>query len=191
MNQLLYGCQRKVCDTPTCWTARKHQPTKPTGPHAKTTSLAAGRKLTVLSARIIAAHLATRDDPYASLCPGKPIVPVGKSAITTRETTPAVTETNTPVQRRAGNVDEGNLVFDGVAMDKGAKDPKSFAQQLFDTSVLRKLEWRVLPPPAEVFKMWRKGSKAGPRGGLSSDDLETKDRALLELDPDPGPEEEL
>lgn len=66
MNQLLYGCQRERCDTATCYTFRK----------TLSRSTNASRKLTVLSARIIACHLATQDDPFKALCPGKPVVPV-------------------------------------------------------------------------------------------------------------------
>ena len=70
MNQLLYGCNREgTCTVPTCWTARKRL-----SGNSKTGSVGRGRRLTVLSARIIACHLASREHPYEGLCEGRPVM---------------------------------------------------------------------------------------------------------------------
>jgi len=69
MNQLLHGCDREgVCTVPTCWTARKRL----VG-NGGAAGVGQGRKLTVLSARIMACTLACRDNPYEGLCDGKPV----------------------------------------------------------------------------------------------------------------------
>ncbi|KAF3903243.1 hypothetical protein ABW20_dc0105440 [Dactylellina cionopaga] len=64
IHQLLHGCKRTVCTTPTCATARSQL-------HSRdSTSGASKRDFTPLSARIIACQLATADEPYRALCPG-------------------------------------------------------------------------------------------------------------------------
>ncbi|TGZ84448.1 HECT-domain-containing protein [Ascodesmis nigricans] len=122
MNQLLYGCQRAECDTPTCYTWRKRQSQQ--------------RRFTVLSARIIACMLASQDDPFQALCPGKPVVQTldsDKQALTDVTTGEAK---NRRAKKRTVP----------AATDKGLKDPKSFTQQLFSTMTLRMVEWIGLPP---------------------------------------------
>ncbi|KAF8476258.1 hypothetical protein BDZ91DRAFT_844889 [Kalaharituber pfeilii] len=75
MHQLLYGCVREgECTVPTCWTARKRL-----AGDGSTAGVGQGRQLTVLSARIMACHLASRENPLEALCDGKP-VPVGLGA---------------------------------------------------------------------------------------------------------------
>ncbi|KAI5807360.1 hypothetical protein DFH27DRAFT_599134 [Peziza echinospora] len=70
MNQLLYGCDREnECTVPTCWTARKRL----AGLNPSGGGVGKGRKFTVLSARIIACHMASRENPYEGLCSGRPV----------------------------------------------------------------------------------------------------------------------
>jgi len=113
MNQLLYGCQREYCDTHTCYTARKRLPRNSN----------ASRRLSLLSARIIACNLASADDPLRALCPGKPVVPT-----------------------LAGAKERGETEV-GVVTDKGAKDFRSFTQMLFNTVAVKMVEWISIPPP--------------------------------------------
>lgn len=161
MNQLLYGCQRPHCGTATCYTFRK----------TLSRNTNASRKLTVLSARIIACHLATQDDPFKALCPGKPVVPVmssnseekelkgGTSRDSSfkeeildddeaekenKEVTTVAAEPKEKKRHREGEVE--------TVTDKGLKDPKSFPQQLFNTMSLKMVEWIGLPPLAGALK---------------------------------------
>lgn len=158
MNQLLYGCQRTRCGTATCYTFRK----------TLSRNTNASRKLTVLSARIIACHLATQDDPFKALCPGKPVVPVmsshseekdGPSRDSSfkeeihedddvekenKEAAKVPPETKEKKKYREGEVE--------TVTDKGLKDPKSFPQQLFNTMSLKMVEWIGLPPLANSLK---------------------------------------
>ncbi|KAK6508015.1 hypothetical protein TWF481_006435 [Arthrobotrys musiformis] len=125
MQQLLYGCNRPVCTTPTCATARRQL-------HARKDATAGGssaskREFTPLSARIIACQLATADEPYRSLCPGL--------AGDVRK------ELDLAAPPAGGR----------PKMDLGARDPKSFMQGLFNTTAVRGLEMSVLPPPRDMM----------------------------------------
>lgn len=120
----------------------------------------------MLSARIIACHLATQDDPFKALCPGKPVVPVMSSPEEkeepsrdssfkeeihedddaekeNKEVAKVPTETKEKMHR------EGEVE---TVTDKGLKDPKSFPQQLFNTMSLKMVEWIGLPPLSNALK---------------------------------------
>lgn len=161
MNQLLYGCQRTRCGTATCYTFRK----------TLSRNTNASRKLTVLSARIIACHLATQDDPYKALCPGKPVVPVMSSHSEEKEPKDGPSrdssfkeeihedddaeKENKEVVRVPSETKEKKKYREGeveTVTDKGLKDPKSFPQQLFNTMSLKMVEWIGLPPLANSLK---------------------------------------
>ncbi|RPA91162.1 hypothetical protein L873DRAFT_1715143 [Choiromyces venosus 120613-1] len=159
IKQLLYGCQRAHCDTPTCYTARKKL--------SRDTN--ASRKFSVLSARIIACQLATQDDPYKALCPGKLVTPVLSSSAEERkdggsssrdssfreeiaedgEDTSNKENKEAPVRPAKEALKEGEVE---VITDKGLKDPKSFQQQLFNTRPFKMLEWIGLPPNVGIMK---------------------------------------
>ena len=164
MNQLLYGCHREFCDTPTCYTSRKRLPR----------NSGASRRLTLLSARIVACSLATQDDPLRSLCPGKPVVPTlasekgsGTSADSAGSRCRATDELDDeekenwpnggcldPDRRRASPPLppqwRGPQKDVSVVKDKGLKDTRSFTQQLFNTVAMKMVEWIILPPPLPV-----------------------------------------
>jgi hypothetical protein len=157
MNQLLYGCQREHCDTPTCYTCRK-QLSRGTN---------ASRRLTLLSARIIACSLAAHDDPLKALCPGKPAVPAlspEKGAVHAKDshfreemTDGANDEEKENRQadrsRKKSKRGQSSRSKDvGIVTDKGLKDSKSFMQQLFNTSAMRMVEWISLPLPTRRFE---------------------------------------
>lgn len=173
MNQLLHGCDREgVCAVPTCWTARKRL-----AGNGGTAGVGQGRKLTVLSARIMACTLASRDNPYESLCDGKPVemglavkdnklAELGKGKLKTPpwyEAKPSVmegevrssAEEKDKKQVNAANRDNVNegAKFRKSSEDTGAKDTKSFTQVLFDTRPLKLLEWLSIPPPITTFRM--------------------------------------
>ncbi|KAK6337215.1 hypothetical protein TWF718_009997 [Orbilia javanica] len=124
IHQLLYGCNRPVCTTPTCATARRQLHARKDA--ATGGSSASKREFTPLSARIIACQLATADEPYRSLCPG------------------LVGDVKKELDLAAGPV--GGR----PKPDLGARDPKSFMQALFNTTAIRGLEMSVLPPPREM-----------------------------------------
>ncbi|KAL7269397.1 hypothetical protein RUND412_007945 [Rhizina undulata] len=161
--RLLYGCQRAHCDIPTCYTFRKTL--------GRTTN--ASRRLTVLSARIIACHLATGvDDPFRALCPGKPVFAVISSSNSAtsssssmegstrsssfREEIPEDEEEDEEKENRRQTRRRKSQKADKAEVeaisDKGLKDPKSFPQQLFSTVACKMVEWIGLPPPSGVFK---------------------------------------
>lgn len=161
MNQLLYGCQRTRCGTATCYTFRK----------TLSRNTNASRKLTVLSARIIACHLATQDDPFKALCHGKPVVPVMSSHSDDKELKDGPSrdssfkeeihedddaeKENKEVIRVPTEAKEKKKYREGeveTVTDKGLKDPKSFPQQLFNTMSLKMVEWIGLPPLANALK---------------------------------------
>ncbi|RVD89505.1 uncharacterized protein DFL_000509 [Arthrobotrys flagrans] len=124
IHQLLYGCDRPACTTPTCATARRQL-------HARKDATTGGssaskREFTPLSARIIACQLATADEPYRSLCPGL--------AGQVRK------ELDLAAAPAGGR----------LKPDLGMRDPKSFMQGLFNTTAVRGLEMNVLPPPRDV-----------------------------------------
>lgn len=130
----------------------------------------------MLSARIIACHLATQDDPFRALCPGKPVVPVMSSRPEERESKegpsrdssfreeihedddaekenkeiPKVPEMKEKKKHREGEVE--------TVTDKGLKDPKSFPQQLFNTMSLKMIEWIGLPPLTGALKFYPENS---------------------------------
>ncbi|PWW77925.1 hypothetical protein C7212DRAFT_356690 [Tuber magnatum] len=157
IKQLLYGCQRAHCDTPTCYTARKKL--------SRDTN--ASRKFSVLSARIIACQLATQDDPYKALCPGKLVTPVLSSpaeekkdgslrdnsfreeVVEDGEDTSNKENKEAPLRPAKEALREGEVE---VITDKGLKDPKSFQQQLFNTKPFKMLEWIGLPPNVGIMK---------------------------------------
>jgi len=157
IKQLLYGCQRAYCDTPTCYTARKKL--------SRDTN--ASRKFSVLSARIIACQLATQDDPYKALCPGKLVTPVLSSPIEEKrdglsrdssfreeiaedgEDTSNKENKEAPARPVKEALKEGEVE---EITDKGLKDPKSFPQQLFNTRPFKMLEWIGLPPSVGIMK---------------------------------------
>lgn len=161
MNQLLYGCQRTRCGTATCYTFRK----------TLSRNTNASRKLTVLSARIIACHLATQDDPFRALCPGKPVVPVMSSHSEEKESKDGQSrdssfkeeihedddpeKENREVIQVPAKAKEKKKHREGeveTVTDKGLKDPKSFPQKLFNTQSLKMVEWIGLPPLASTLK---------------------------------------
>ncbi|KAI5852603.1 hypothetical protein DFP73DRAFT_522691 [Morchella snyderi] len=175
MNQLLYGCQRERCDTATCYTFRK----------TLSRSTNASRKLTVLSARIIACHLATQDDPFKALCPGKPVVPVMSLHATEAKEAKSGTSRDSSFREEIHDDDEAEkenkdmttvLASPGsgsgsreqkrrhgegeaeTVTDKGLKDPKSFPQQLFNTMSLKMVEWIGLPPITSVLGFSAEGA---------------------------------
>ncbi|KAF3923898.1 hypothetical protein AA313_de0208063 [Arthrobotrys entomopaga] len=132
--QLLYGCQRSECYTPTCATARRHLHASKAP--AGTSSLSSSkREFTPLSARIIACQLATADEPYRGLCPG--------------------------LENVKKETSEGGGVEKRGKVDLGMRDSKSFMQGLFNTTAARSLEMNVLPPPIEVVDVIGRKS-AGP-----------------------------
>lgn len=61
-SQLLNGCREPACTTPTCFSFRKRISQGPV------------RRLTSISARTIACHLAMQENPQKHLCPHQPIV---------------------------------------------------------------------------------------------------------------------
>ena len=63
MVQIQYGCVNEFCDTPTCLSRNKRMTHKPFRPP------------TELTARILAFHLVSEDDPYSHLCPNQPVPP--------------------------------------------------------------------------------------------------------------------
>ncbi|KAF3157254.1 hypothetical protein TWF788_005469 [Orbilia oligospora] len=134
IHQLLHGCNRPVCTTPTCATARRQL-------HARKDATTGGssaskREFTPLSARIIACQLATADEPYRSLCPG------------------LAGEVRKELDLAAGPAG-GRL-----KPDLGMRDPKSFMQGLFNTTAVRGLEMSVLPPPRDMMDVMVKGESA-------------------------------
>ncbi|KAA8909673.1 hypothetical protein FN846DRAFT_941797 [Sphaerosporella brunnea] len=143
MNQLLYGCERENCNTPTCYSSRKCLP--------RTSS--ASRRLTLLSARIMACTLASDADPLKALCPGKPIVPSLEAQKNTVQFVDQLDEDekeNRPydddrAKARPGRPRQKEV---GLVTDKGLKDPRSFTQQLFNTVAMKMVEWIALPPPS-------------------------------------------
>ncbi|KAI5778127.1 hypothetical protein EDC01DRAFT_758641 [Geopyxis carbonaria] len=162
MNQLLYGCQREQCQTPTCYTARKLL-----GRNANSS-----RRLTLLSARITACHLATQDDPLQALCPGKPVVPSLSSRSrdleesedhdekSERDTAPHGSKG--PIKRQSNELELVN--------DKGLKDPKSFTQQLFSTFAVKMVEWIGIPPTNKTFGTASESSETGATTNSSTAD---------------------
>ncbi|KAJ6256235.1 Ubiquitin-protein ligase [Drechslerella dactyloides] len=132
VHQLLYGCARPVCNTPTCATCRR-------GLNAAAAAgdgpapLGSRREFTPLSARIIACQLATADEPYRGLCPGV----AGE------------------FRRRAelGSTTAGEGPVAAGKVDIGMRDSKSFMQGLFNTAAVRSLETNVLPPPMDVVNV--------------------------------------
>ncbi|KAK6526155.1 hypothetical protein TWF281_011191 [Arthrobotrys megalospora] len=132
IQQLLYGCNRPVCTTPTCATARRQLHARKdltTGP-----SSASKREFTPLSARIIACQLATADEPYRSLCPG--LAGEARKELDLAATAPPGGGRPKP--------------------DLGMRDHKSFMQGLFSTTAVRGLEMNVLPPPKEMVDVMAK-----------------------------------
>ncbi|CUS13190.1 unnamed protein product [Tuber aestivum] len=175
IKQLLYGCQRTHCDTPTCYTARKKL--------SRDTN--ASRKFSVLSARIIACQLATQDDPYKALCPGKLVTPVLSSSAEEKKDGPSrdsfreeVAEDGedtsnkenkeVPVRPPREALREGEVE---VITDKGLKDPKSFQQQLFNTKPFKMLEWIGLPPNVGIMKFVNESTTSPAKTPTRSSDF--------------------
>ncbi|KAF8246743.1 HECT-domain-containing protein [Wilcoxina mikolae CBS 423.85] len=162
MNQLLYGCQREFCDTPTCYTSRKRL----------SRNSSASRRLTLLSARIIACSLATQDDPLKALCPGKPVVPTlaaEKGGVQSRSIAGDLDDEEKE-NRPDGGDDRGRCKKGdprqkevSVVRDKGLKDTRSFTQQLFNTVAMKMVEWISLPPPNRSFNLSPQGWEAEER----------------------------
>ncbi|KAF8420173.1 hypothetical protein EV426DRAFT_566707 [Tirmania nivea] len=125
MNQLLHGCDREgVCTVPTCWTARKRL-----AGSGGTVGVGQGRKLTVLSARIMACTLACRDNPYEGLCDGKP-VEVGLAVRDTKKVGIGHGKLRIPSRSPARNVEKGETKGDGNddrMVDKGVKEKEDSA----------------------------------------------------------------
>ncbi|CAZ81391.1 unnamed protein product [Tuber melanosporum] len=179
IKQLLYGCQRAHCDTPTCYTARKKL--------SRDTN--ASRKFSVLSARIIACQLATQDDPYKALCPGKLVTPVlsgpveGKGDGLSRdssfreeiaedgEDTSNKENKEAPARPVKEALKEGEVE---VITDKGLKDPKSFQQQLFNTKPFKMLEWIGLPPNVGIMKFADESTASPARTPTRSSDFNSE-----------------
>ena len=125
MNQLLHGCDREgVCTVPTCWTARKRL-----AGSGGTVGVGQGRKLTALSARIMACTLACRDNPYEGLCDGKP-VEVGLAVKDTKRVDVGHGNLRTPSQSPARNVESEEANGSGKddrAGSKGVKEKEDSA----------------------------------------------------------------
>jgi hypothetical protein len=203
MNQLLYGCQRENCDTPTCYTARKRLS------HGTNAS----RRLTLLSARIIACNLAIQDDPLKALCPGKPVIPTmsadknrrkPKDSSFREEITDELDDEEKENRRdgadkmvKKGLMDSKEV---GVVTDKGLKDSRSFTQQLFNTVAMKMVEWISLPPPRSITTPTGKSEVGGvkppsaeqplpspqepPKISFSSNPMEIMDTGRLNRDSD-------
>ncbi|EWC46383.1 hypothetical protein DRE_04326 [Drechslerella stenobrocha 248] len=141
VHQLLHGCRRPICTTPTCATCRQqlNSPAASKGPAPS--PLGSRREFTPLSARIIACQLATADQPYRALCPGL--------------------ETDVKGRTELGCENRGKV-------DVGMRDSKSFMQGLFNTTAIRSLEMNVLPPPMDVVKVLG-GTAADVREDLSDE----------------------
>jgi len=119
MNQLLHGCDREgICTVPTCWTARKRL-----AGSGGTVGVGQGRKLTVLSARIMACTLACRDNPYEGLCDGKP-VEVGLAVKDTKKVGVGHGKLRTQSRSPARNVEGGEATGDGKDDRGGGKGVK-------------------------------------------------------------------
>ncbi|KAF3942418.1 hypothetical protein ABW19_dt0204504 [Dactylella cylindrospora] len=166
IHQLLYGCKRPICFTPTCATCRK-QLSSNNGIGASGLSWGGKREFTPLSARIIACQLATADEPYKALCPGlagdvRRDVELGKDVV-------------------EGDA-EKNRKEVGEKVDSGMRDSKSFMQGLFNTTSAKTLELHVLPPPVEVVNVL-----TGGKGVTVSDPLllvESRSRSGSKTDTD-------
>lgn len=174
MNQLLYGCQSRECHTPTCWTARRNLSVQDKYPNPKSANVAgARRKMTVLSARILATHLATQPNPYGALCPGKPVVAIsidGKAGKKVRRVSGSIQDGKDskepsgpePLEKPENEGEEGPM-YEKAVRDLGVIDPKSFTQQLYNTDALKKLDWLSIPPPTSILKFWRNARMGTPR----------------------------
>ncbi|EPS43749.1 hypothetical protein H072_2266 [Dactylellina haptotyla CBS 200.50] len=159
--QLLHGCQRPVCYTPTCATARRllHASKAPAGSSSLSSSK---REFTPLSARIIACQLATADEPYRGLCPGLQEPSKDGSGSTGAEVTEG--------RRRRP--------------DLGMRDSKSFMQGLFSTTAVRSLEMNMLPPPLEVVDII--GGKASSEASSTNNGLLPEIPTDLKVEPKAG-----
>lgn len=115
MNQLLHGCDREgVCTVPTCWTARKRL-----AGSGGTAGVGQGRKLTVLSARIMACTLASRDNPYEGLCDGKP-VEVGLAVRDCKKPDTGKGMLKVPTRSPAGTASGGSTQIEGRDGEMGS-----------------------------------------------------------------------
>ncbi|KAK6346509.1 hypothetical protein TWF696_006634 [Orbilia brochopaga] len=156
VQQLLYGCNRPVCTTPTCATCRRSLNAAAAAGKDGVSPLGSRREFTPLSARIIACQLATADEPYRGLCPGvagefRPPNTASPSNATATSTT---TNTTNATTKDGANANASNAA-EGVParVDIGMRDSKSFMQGLFSTTAVRSLETNVLPPPMDVVNV--------------------------------------
>jgi hypothetical protein len=180
MNQLLYGCEREDCNTPTCYSSRKRLPR----------NSSASRRLTLLSARIIAFSLASSDDPLSALCPGKPVVPTleaQKNIVQFADQLEDEEKENRPDEAKATKGQRPRQKEVGLVTDKGLKDPRSFAQQLFSTVAMKMIEWIPLPPPTRTFSLSSRSSEVVPDSKAQVVE-ESKEFSLRDL-PIPPPRE--
>ncbi|KAF3905255.1 hypothetical protein ABW21_db0204822 [Orbilia brochopaga] len=144
VQQLLYGCNRAACSTPTCATCRRLLNASAATGKDGVSPLGSRREFTPLSARIIACQLATADEPYRGLCPG---VATTSSFKTKAELGGTGTASSTTTAANTSGVSEVQKV------DVGMRDSKSFMQGLFSTTSVRSLEMNVLPPPMDVVNV--------------------------------------
>ncbi|KAI9851351.1 MAG: hypothetical protein M1838_003907 [Thelocarpon superellum] len=130
--QLTYGCQEPSCTTPTCWSTRKRAAREPV------------RRFTATSARTLACYLASQDDPEKALCRQKRLVAPSTPA-SLQQVQDVLPNGKALGRSKASSIDGRSerssyqSTFKSLPTRPPKSDPKSFTQNLFNSSSLQTL----------------------------------------------------
>ena len=170
--QLLYGCSEPSCQTPTCLSCQKRTAKGPFRPY------------TVLSARALATFLASQDHPEKGLCPhlsakqAPDLVPAPQragvlSGDRAQQSLRNYEQSDAPKPIFGAGNDADQRILETYNREDGpqvsqvakAKDHKSFAQNLFDTTSMKRLDLEDL---SSGIRSEPRPSAAGQKSGIKT-----------------------